>query len=52
MRTHNIPFFISKKKKTTLYYPKSAPVPMGFFQGGKQAISVRATEALLYLAGT
>ena len=44
------------KKKITLNYPKSAAV--GFFQGtqervrdshGRQAISVRATEVLLYL---
>ena len=44
-----------KKKKNTLNYPKSTPV--GFFLGtqeqvrnsrGKRAISVRATEVLLY----
>ena len=58
MSTHNIPFSISKKKKKkeiTLNYPKSAAY--GFFLGtqervrnsrGKQAISVLATEVLLY----
>ena len=55
MSTHNIPFSIKKKKKITLNYPKSAA--MRFFQGtqervrnshGKRAISVRATEVLLY----
>ena len=44
------------KKNITLNYPKSAA--MGFFQGtqekvqnscGKRAISVRATEGLLYM---
>ena len=54
MITHNIPFIIIKKK-ITLHYSKSAA--MGFFQGtqeqvqnsrGKRAISVRATEVLLY----
>ena len=55
MSTHNIPFPI-KKKKSAINYPKSAA--MGFFQGnqarlrnsrGKRAISVRATEVLLYI---
>ena len=54
MCTHNIPFSIYKKK-ITLNYPKSAA--MGFFpraqervrnSRGKRAISVRATEVLLY----
>ena len=43
-----------KKKEITLIYPK--PAAVGFFQGtqrvrnshGKRAISVRATEVLLY----
>ena len=48
--------FNIKKEKDTLNYPKSAAV--GFFQGtqervrnsrGRRAISVRATEVLLYL---
>ena len=58
MRTHNLPFFIrkkrKKKKKITLDYPKSAA--MGFLGPqeqvpnirGKQAISVQATDVLLY----
>ena len=55
MTTHNIPLSIFIKK-FTLNYLKSAA--MGFFQGtqervrnsrGKQAISVRATEVLLYI---
>ena len=55
MSTHNIPFF-NIKKKITLNYFKSAA--KGFFLGtqkrvrnshGKRAISVRATEVLLYL---
>ena len=56
MSTPNIPFSkLKKKKKIKLDYPNSAP--MGFFLGtqervqnsrGKQAISVRATEVLLY----
>ena len=55
MRTHNIPFSISKKK-ITLNCNKSAA--MGFLQGtqervrnsrDKRAISVRAIEALLYV---
>ena len=54
MSTHNIPFSIYKRK-ISLNYPKSAAV--GFFQGteervrnrrGRRAISVRATEVLLY----
>ena len=54
MRAHNIPISILKSK-ITLYYPKSAA--MRFFQGtqervrnscGKRAITVRATEILLY----
>ena len=57
MSTHNIPFSIKKKKKKiALNYHNSAA--MGFFQGtqarvrnspGKRAISVRATEVLLYM---
>ena len=56
MSTHNIPFLIKKRRKITLSYPKSAA--KGFFLGtqepvrnsrGKQAISVRAIEVLLYL---
>ena len=56
LSTHNIPFSIYKKKKIALSYPKSAAI--GFFQGtkkrvrnshGKRAISVRATEVLLYI---
>ena len=52
MTSHNIPFSI---KKITLNCPKSAA--MGFFPGtqeqirnsrGKRAISVQATEVLLY----
>ena len=55
MSTHIIPFF-NIKKKITLIYPKSAAMGF-FFQGtqervrksrGKRAISVRATEVLLY----
>ena len=51
MSTHNIPF-----QKITLNYPKSTG--MGYFQGpqdqirnssGKRAISVQATEVLLYV---
>ena len=54
---HNIPFSI-EKKKITLNYPKLA-VMRFFSQGtqervrnssGKRAISVRATEVLLFLA--
>ena len=54
MSTHNIPFSI-EKRKIILNYPKSAA--MGCFQGtgervrnsrGRRAISVRATEVLLY----
>ena len=53
MSTQNIHFYV--KKKTTLNYPK--PAVMIFFQGtrervrnsrGKLAISIRATEGLLY----
>ena len=49
-------YTIFRKKKTILTYPKSAAI--GFFPGtkkrvgksrGKRAISVRATEVLLYL---
>ena len=56
MNTHNIPFS-NIKKKITLIIPKS--LAKGFFLGtqervrnsrGKRAISVRATEALLYFA--
>ena len=52
MSTYNMPLLISKKK-ITLYYPKSAG--MGFFprdskKSLKQAISVQATEVLLYNA--
>ena len=57
MNAHNIPILIyNKKKKITLNYPKSAA--MVIFQGtqervrnsrGKRAVSVRATEGLLYL---
>ena len=57
LSTHNTPFSIfKKKKKLTLNYPKSSA--MGFFLGtqervqnnrGKRAISVRATEVLLYI---
>ena len=55
MSTQNIPFSI-QTKKISLEYHKSAA--MGFFQGtqkrvrtshGKRAISVRATEVLLYI---
>ena len=55
MSTNNIPFSIYKRK-ITLNYPKSAAV--GFLQGtqervrnsrGRRSISVRASEALLYL---
>ena len=55
MSTHNICHFQYKKKKVTLNYPK--PAALGFFQGtqghvrsnhGKRAISVRATEGVLY----
>ena len=58
MNTHNILFSI-QNKKITINYPKSAA--MEFFLGtqeqvrnirGKRAISVRATEVLLYLAYT
>ena len=54
MSTHNIPFS-TIKKKITLIIPKSET--KGFFLGtqeqvrnsrGKRAISVRATEVLLY----
>ena len=55
MSTHNIPFF-NVEKKITLNYSKSAD--MGFFSlgtqeqlqnsRGKRAISVRATEGILY----
>ena len=54
MCTHNIPFFIIKKKLTPDYSKSAA---MGFFprdsrmrrnSRGKRAISVRATEVLLY----
>ena len=50
MSIHNIPF-LNMKKKITLNYPKSAA--MGFFlrvrnNRGKRAISVRATDGLLY----
>ena len=54
MSTHIIPFSI-QKRKVTLNYLKSAS--MGFSQGtrervrnsrGRRAISVRATEILLY----
>ena len=59
MRTQNIPF-LNTKKKIFLNYPKSAS--MGFFSKGpklkrvrnnrgKRAISVQATEVLLYLLG-
>ena len=34
-------------KKISLNYPKSAAI--GFFQGGKRAISVRSTEVILYI---
>ena len=56
MSTHNIPFSIMKKK-ITVNYPVSAA--MGFFPReskrvrnslGKGAITVRATEGLLYQA--
>ena len=55
MSTHNIPFS-NIKKKSRLIIPKSET--KGFFLGtqervrnsrGKRAISVRATEVLLYL---
>ena len=55
MSTHNIPFSIYEKE-IDLNYLKSAA--MGFFVGtqaqvrnshGKRAISVRATEVLLYI---
>ena len=55
MSTHNIPFSI-QNKKITINYPKSAA--KGVFLGtqervrnsrGKRAISVRATEVLLYV---
>ena len=54
MSTHNIPFSVLKRK-ITINCPKSAAV--GFFQRteervrnsrGRRAISVRATEVLLY----
>ena len=54
-KQHTI-FNIKKKEKNTLNYPKSATV--GFFLGtqervrnsrGGRAISVRATEVLLYM---
>ena len=56
MSTHNIPFSIQKKKKTTLNYPKSEA--KGFFLGtqkrvrssrGKRVISVGAIEVILYI---
>ena len=34
LSTHNIPFSMLKKKKTTQYYPKSAA--MGFFKGTQE----------------
>ena len=55
MSTHNIPF-LSIKNKIILNYPK--PAAMDLFQGtqeqvqnsrGKQAISGRAIEVLLYM---
>ena len=55
MSTRNILFSIEIKKTIALNYPKSGA--MGFFQGtqkrdrnghGKRAISVRATDVLLY----
>ena len=57
MGTHNIPFSILLKKKNTLNHPKTAALE--FFQGaqewvpnsrGKQAISIRAIEVLLYMS--
>ena len=57
MSTHNIPFSIYKKE-FPLIYPKFAA--LGCFQGtqervrnsrGKRAISVRATEGLLFIKG-
>ena len=60
MSTQNIhTIFKIKNRKITIYYPKFAD--MGFYQGtqkrvrnihGKRAISVRATEGLLYLLTT
>ena len=56
MSTHSVPF-LNIKKKITLNYSKSATMGF-FFQGtqervrnsrGKRAISVRATEVLLYI---
>ena len=56
MTIHNIPFSIYIKIYIKLNYPKSAA--KGFFLGthervrnsrGKRAISVRATEVLLYI---
>ena len=54
MGTHNIPFSLYKKQKITLNYPKLQL--WDFFHGTqgpvrsspKRAISVRATEVLLY----
>ena len=55
MSIQNTPFSISKKEKSPFNYPTSAAV--GFLQGtqdrvrnnrGRRAISVRATEVLLY----
>ena len=55
MCTHNIPFFLKKRENTPDYFRSAV---MGFFLGtqgrvrhshGKQAISVRATEVLLYV---
>ena len=55
MSTHNIPLFFNIKRKIPLNYHKSAVIV--FFLGtqalvrnshGKRAISVRATEVLLY----
>ena len=55
MSTHNIPFSI-QNKKITLHYPKSAAKEFSLGtqerfrnRGGKRAISVRATEVLLYM---
>ena len=56
MSTYNIPFSV-QKKKIAINYPKFAA--KGFFLGtqelirnsrGKRAISVRATEVLLYVS--
>ena len=55
MGIHNIPFF-HIKKKITINYPKATA--FRFFQGtqervrnsrGKRAISVRATEVVMYI---